>query len=107
MSQIRFFTEEQEARIPLLQQKWQNIVFSTERIDRDRDKILFPTKVSRTLPPGINEVYYKCNPISLICYLAVADLAVGIACLKIFQVDFASSQLFHKFRNAQTKILFY
>lgn len=36
MSQIRFFSEEQEARIPLLQEKWQAVAFSTERIDRDR-----------------------------------------------------------------------
>ena len=36
MSQIRFFTEEQEALIPQLQAKWQSVSLSTEPIDRDR-----------------------------------------------------------------------
>lgn len=36
MSQIRFFTEEQEALIPQLQAKWQAVALSTERIDRQK-----------------------------------------------------------------------
>ncbi len=65
MSQIRFFTEEQEALIPELQAKWKNVALSTERIDRDRAR------------EALNEVYVimgKRSPEIVFCDSPLAGL---------------------------------
>ena len=72
MSQIRFFTPEQEALIPEYQQKWRDVYMSTEPLCQELPLIQLETKGEYTLFLLDNEINMK-----VVRILKRVDIATG------------------------------